>query len=162
LHLLLESAIASNTNERTAIAVVLPTGSVSSEQLPLLSLANVDPIHAIQVVNSLCFDFLLRLRSAGTTLAFTYLRSVPVPSVDVVRSIPMIETRLAWRAGLRHITDDRNAWQSLWLVEQAVAQAYGLSAEEYGYLINSFPVLARKRPKFMGFLMDRMSEWASV
>ncbi len=151
--------IASNTNERTAIAVVLPTNSASSEQLPLLSLANLEPTNAVQVVNSICFDFLLRLRSAGTTLAFTYLRSVPVPPVDVVRRLPRIETRLAWHDSVAHITDDVAGWESLWRVEQAVAEAYGLTAGDLAHILSTFPVFARKRSEFMEFFTSKIEEW---
>ncbi len=150
--------IASNTNERTAIAAVLPPGFVASEQLPAIATSHVMPESAVQVLNSFCFDFLLRLRSAGSTLAFTYLRPVAVPHADAVRGLPRIRTRFGWIDGTQHISDDRSAWESLWQVECAVAMAYGLTADELAHILDTFPVFSRKRPEFMGFLRRRLSE----
>lgn len=97
------------------------------------------------MLNSLCFDFLLRLRSAGSTLAFTYLRPLPVPHANVVERLPRIQTRLAWRQPIRHITDDSTIWEDLWAVKKAVAEAYGLSAVDFAHVLDVFPVLGRKR-----------------
>ncbi len=153
--------IASNTNERTAIAVVLPSHSAASEQLPVLALDSVKPADAISVVNSFCFDFLLRLRSAGSTLAFTYLRPLPVPLPEIVAALPKIQTRLGWRDGPGHIADDPAAWDKLWNVERGVAEAYGLSADDFAHILNAFPVFARKRPNLMVFFEGKVRAWRS-
>ena len=124
-----------------------------------MALANVHAECAVQVLNSFCFDFLLRLRSAGSTLAFTYMRPLPVPRADIVERLPTIQTRLVWRDGTRHITDDSGHWEELWAVEKAVAEAYGLNAADFGHILSAFPVFARKRPDFFAFLRERLTGW---
>jgi hypothetical protein len=48
---------------------------------------------------------------------------------------------------------------SLWETERSVAEAYGLSADDFAHILTTFPVLARKRPAFYAFLQERVAEW---
>jgi hypothetical protein len=150
---------ASNTNERTCIAVVLPGQSAASHKLSGILPANVEPEAVATVLNSLCFDYALRMRTAGTNVSFTYMRPVPVPPADVVSRLPRIPTHLAWEHGLSHITDERGRWPLLWDANRAVAEAYGLTADDFGHILASFPVFARKRPEFVAYLQSRLAEW---
>lgn len=70
---------ARNTDERTCIAAVLPERSAASHTLSGIQVKNVRPEAAGTVLNSFCFDFALRLRTAGTHVSFTYIKAVPVP-----------------------------------------------------------------------------------
>jgi len=81
------------------------------------------------------FDFALRLRTAGTSVSFTYIRPMPVPPGSVVDRLPRIPTRLAWECGLKHITDDRDAWPLLWDANRGVAEAYSLTPDDFGYAV---------------------------
>jgi len=62
---------ASNTNQRTCIAAVLPAGAAASHKLTGVLVDHVEPEAALTVLNSFYFDFLLRLRAAGTNVSFT-------------------------------------------------------------------------------------------
>ncbi len=48
-------------------------------ELRAVLLEKVDPQAALVVLNSLCFDYALRLRTAGTNVSFTYIKPMPVP-----------------------------------------------------------------------------------
>jgi hypothetical protein len=150
---------ASNTNERTCIAAVLPGQSVGSHKLTRVLLGNVEPEAAVTVLNSLVFDFGLRLRTAGTSVSFTYMRPMPVPPADVVNRLPRIPTRLAWECGLKHITDDRDVWPLLWDANRAVAEAYGLTPADFEHILGTFPGMARKRAAFVAYLRERLADW---
>ena len=56
--------------------------------------------------NSFCFDFALRLRTAETNVSFSYIQPMPVPSADDVNMLPKLETWLAWKEGIAHISED--------------------------------------------------------
>lgn len=147
---------ASNTNERTAIAVVLPEQAAGAHTLTGMVTDQVDAIAASVVLNSFCFDYALRLRTAGTHVSFTYMLPMPVPTADVTNRLPRIETKLAWECGLGHITEDEALWPALWEANKAVAQAYGLNAADLAHIIGSFPGVARKRPDFHRFFLDQL------
>lgn len=148
---------ASNTNERTCIAAVLPPQSAGSHKLTGVLVKNVDPDAALVVLNSFCFDYALRLRTAGTNVSFTYMLPMPVPTADVVNSLPTIKTRTGSAGRIEHVTQDESGWAGLWETNWAVAEAYGLTAEDLAHVLDSFPVFARKRPEFMEFLRVKVS-----
>lgn len=150
---------ASNTNQRTCIAAVLPAGAAASHKLTGVVVEEVEADLALVVLNSMCFDFLLRLRSAGTNVSFTYIRPVPVPSARVVNGLPRITTRFAPGTGLRYLTDDMETLPSLWKAERAVAEAYGLDPDDFAHILETFPVWLRKRPEAGEFYRARLEEW---
>lgn len=150
---------ASNTNQRTCLAAVLPPFSTASHKLSGVRLEHVDTEAAATVLNSFCFDFALRLRTAGTSVSFTYMRPMPVPPADVVNRLPRISTQLAWVAGIEHITENRDLWPLLWDANRAVAEAYGLSAADLDHILEAFPVFARKHPDFFALLRERLESW---
>lgn len=151
--------IASNTNERTCIAAVLPSKSVGANTLAAIRISGVEVNAAASILNSFCFDYALRFRTAGTHLSFTYLKPMPVPSSETVNSMPVIETFEAWKIGIKHNTEERELWSALWAANRAVAEAYELSPDEFDHILHAFPTFARKRPKFFAFLQERLSEW---
>lgn len=148
---------ASNTNERTCIAAVLPPESAGAHTLSGVIPENVPPDAAATVLNSICFDFALRLRTAGTHISFTYLIPMPVPAIEVARSLPSIASHLAWRDQSQHLTDKPELWPRLAEVNRAVAAAYGLDADDFEHILGEFPVMARKRKKFFAFLMSHVA-----
>ena len=152
---------ASNTNERTCIAAVLPEQSAASHKLTGVIVEHVDPDAAMTVLNSFCFDFALRLRTAGTNVSFTYIQPMAVPPAAVVNRLPKLETRLAWTAGIAHISEDQSLWPGLWNANKAVAEAYGLNADDFEHILGAFPGFARKRPDFHAFLKANVAEWES-
>jgi hypothetical protein len=150
---------ASNTNERTCIAAVLPPESAGSHKLTGVLVNRVSVDAAATVLNSLCFDYALRLRTAGTSVSFTYIKPSPVPSASAVNRLPVLQTRLAWQTGIEHITDDEEIWPVVWEANRAVAEAYGLSPDDFEHILDSFPGMARKRPAFVAYLRARLAEW---
>ncbi len=150
---------ASNTNERTCIACVLPEKSVGAHTLTGIIAEHVEADKAAAVLNSLCFDYALRLRTAGTHVSFTYILPMPVPTATVVAELPIVRTQSTWESGINHMTDDSAVWPSLWAVNKAVAEAYGLSAADFEHILGAFPVFARKRPEFFAYLQECVAEW---
>jgi len=150
---------ASNTNERTCIAAVLPQFSAGSHKLTGVLVEYVDPHRALTVFNSFCFDFALRLRTAGTSVSFTYVLPMPVPTAAAVNQLPVIQTRLALGSGIEHLTQDESSWPSLWEANSAVAIAYGLTADDLAHILANFPVCARKWQNFMAFFLERLRDW---
>jgi hypothetical protein len=150
---------ASNTNERTCIAAALPPSSAAGHTLSGVRLENISPDVAATVLNSICFDYVLRLRTAGTHVSFTYMRPMPVPPADVVSRLPVVPTQLAWASGIDHTTDAKDLWPLLWEANRAVAEAYGLGPDDFEHILDAFPVFGRKRPEFFAYLQDRLAGW---
>ena len=150
---------ARNTDVRTCIAAVLPECSTGTNKLTGMLTEHVDADAAMVVLNSFCFDFALRLRTAGTNVSFTYMLPMAVPRLEVVRRLPKLQTKMGWATGIHYISDDESLWPAVWEVNKAVAEAYGLNAEDFGHILKSFPVFARKRRTFMDFLEQMVKEW---
>lgn len=150
---------ASNTNERTCIAAVLPPFSAASHKLTGVVLEILKPEAAATVLNSLAFDYALRMRTAGTNVSFTYIQPMPVLGPDVTIGLPRISTRVVWGSGIQHISDDRDVWPDLWAANRAVAEAYDLGPDDFEHILSTFPVFARKRPAFFAYLRERLAEW---
>jgi len=151
--------IASNTNERTCIAAVFPPSAAGTNTLTGIVAERVSPERAAIVLNSFCFDYALRLRTAGTHVSFTYMLPMPVPPAEVVEKLEPLNTRISWQGDHGRIVDDRESWRTLWQANRAVAEAYGLAAADLRHILSGFPVLARKHPDFMEFLHSKVSEW---
>ena len=111
---------------------------------------------AVTVLNSLVFDWALRLRTAGTHVSFTYMLPIAVPLADIVNRLPHVPTELAWERGVEHITDIEELWPLLVQANLAVAEAYGLDPDDFTYMLSTFPVFARKRPGFYNFLQSQI------
>lgn len=150
---------AMNTNERTCIAAVLPPYSAATEKLTGLIAQNVDPERAAVALNSLPFDWALRLRVAGTDVSLTYFRPMPVPPSETVSCLPAISTGICWKNSIQHITDDHDLWPDLWAANRTVAEAYGLGPSDFEHMLSTFPVFARKRPAFHAYLHARLAVW---
>jgi len=153
---------ASNTNERTCIAAVLPPRSAASHKLTGMIVDDVTPDAAAVVLNSVAFDYGLRMRTAGTNVSFTYIQPMPVPRPAVSNSLPAISTRLAWESAIQHVTEERDLWPDLWTANRAVAEAYGLDPSDFEHILSTFPVFARKRPAFFAYLRERLTEWVEA
>jgi len=152
---------ASNTNQRTCIAAVLPAGAAASHTCTAALLENIDAEAALTVMNSMSFDFLLRLRSAGTHVSFTYIQPVAVPEVGVASTLPRVNSLFAPGAELGQITEDERLWPDLWASERAVAEAYGLGPEDFEHILETFPVWLRKRPAVAAYYRAKLVEWRS-
>lgn len=151
--------VAANTNERTCIAAVLPSCSAASNTLSGAYFDNVTVDAACLVMDSLCFDYALRMRAATSHVTFSYLNPMPVPPAEVLRRLPELPTVHAWRHGVGHITEARDLWPTLWAVNRAVAEAYDLTPEDFEHILSTFPGMAKKRRDFVAYLRERLAEW---
>ena len=150
--------IARNTDERTCIAAALMEKSCSGNTLAILDVSSSLLGRALAVMNSFAFDFAVRLKTAGTHLNWTYISRVVVPTVDEMQRIPVLETV---RGGEGSLYDNPRYFPDLWSLNRAVAEAYGLSAEEFEHILESFPGVAKKRQSFYSYLQERIREWKS-
>jgi hypothetical protein len=151
--------IASNTNERTCIAAILPEKPCFGHTLSGLEVsAPLD--QAAALLNSLVFDFALRLKTGGTHLSFTLISRMPLPEITFSKTIP---TRSATEVeGKSTLTDYQPAWNDLWQINPRVAESYNLTADEVAEILPTFPVFARERPAFYAFLQQRVADWKAT
>jgi hypothetical protein len=147
--------IASNTNERTCIAAVLPEGSCANHKLPILTCERALQSRVAIVLNSISFDFVVRLRSGSTSLTFSHLSRCPTPNPSAL--LDPCEPLAA--SGIAHVSEAQTCWPKLWLANRAVAEAYGLTPDDFEHILSTFPVFARKRPAFFAYLRERLAEW---
>ena len=150
--------IASNTNERTCIAAVLPERSCANNKLPVLGISPAVATRASTVLNSFAFDFALRFR-ISSTLNFTHMARVAVPQLTVTESLLGVRTLTVAGEDLESILARPESWQNQWLANRAVAEAYGLGPDDFEHILSTFPVFARKRPAFYAYLQERVQEW---
>ena len=58
-----------------------------------------------------------------------------------------------------HIAAVKEAMPSIWLANREIAEYYELSPYEMDYILNAFPVFARKRNELYGYLIQQIGEW---
>ncbi len=151
--------IASNTNERTCIAAVLPEKSCAGNTLASLATHAVPAESAAAVLNAVPVDFTVRLRTAATHLNVTYVSRVAVPRPAALRTLKPPGTASAAASSGAHPADSRPMWRPIWEANRAVAEAYGLGPEDFEHILSTFPVFARKRPEFFRYLCARVEDW---
>lgn len=134
--------IARNTDERTCIASVLSERSCSCNTLATLGVEHLPLDVASCVMNSLAFDYLTRLKTAGTHLNWTYISRVPVPAVESLHPLTPIPTRSAigttrWKGRTAKdriaLSNSPDHFEELWRNEHAVARAYELDADDFAH-----------------------------
>jgi hypothetical protein len=144
--------VASNTNERSVIASALPAKSCFGDSL--FGVSTVGDV-IITLMNSLAFDFATRLRMT-TNLNFYHMQRIGVPEPA---KIPVFVTYSAAGISITHISELKHVWDGLYQANRAVAEAYGLTPDDFEYILSTFPVFARKRPAFYAYLQERVQEW---
>ncbi|HEU4328370.1 MAG TPA: hypothetical protein VFS21_34850 [Roseiflexaceae bacterium] len=157
-------AIASSTNERTIIAAILPSGVFCGHTSPIESSPQERPYHlsllTLSIMNSFCFDFLARQKIQASVAAYI-LEDLPIPETENIGSFCChLSLRLTcnhagyaplWREQVGEAWREERApfdWPALagddarWAVRAAidavVADAYGLSREQYAHVLGSF------------------------
>ena len=148
--------IASNTNERTCIAAVLPAQSCANHKLPIIATDNQAAL--LCLLNSFLFDFSVRLRSGSTSLTFSQMSRCPVVSPGLLGKLNF-RVISVFNQPKKNISDFQDHWHHLWSLNRFVAEAFGLSAGEFISILSFFPVFARKRPEFFRYLEQRAAEW---
>ena len=151
--------ITGQTNERTVMAALIPTGVVCGNKVPTILFPN-DPsderLHLwLAIANSFSFDWLMR-RVVTTTVNYFLLLSVRLPDL-APNSLPGrrlidISRRLAELDGAGRSSPDL-LWRIAELRAEAdalVANAYGLGEKELRLILDDFPLLDRGQPAIRG------------
>ncbi|MCX7974134.1 MAG: hypothetical protein N3B16_06475, partial [Candidatus Aminicenantes bacterium] len=151
-------AIASNTNERTLISAVLPEKSCFGHLCWGINLRDIDPNVLSSILNTLVVDFPIRLR-ISLSIGPTHLLRLAIIPRYLIDKIPIIETVSVYDDRLISIYINLNKYEKMWRLNKAVAEAYGLNADDFEYILSTFPVFQRKRPEFCQFMKKKIKEW---
>lgn len=151
-------AIASNTNERTCIAAVLPERSCYGNSCWGTVLNHNDAEVLCSILNCLAADYAIRLRISAN-MNFTHVGRLTVLAPSEAFNLPTLPTRTVSGGSIAHISELEDLWASIWLANRAVTEAYGLTPDDFEYILSTFPVFARKRPAFYAYLQERVKEW---
>lgn len=171
--------VASPTNERTLVAAMLPRDCVSGAKVPTVTMQGGDSRFSLLVwlaaANSFAMDFLVRMK-VSLTMALTILDSLPFPrlAVDDVIGRKLAESalrltctgpemRALWdefaqigvvpRRRIDEVPGALNADQRLHLraeIEAELAILYGLTREELGHVLDTFPIVQKDDEKAYG------------
>ncbi|MCW8137020.1 MAG: hypothetical protein KIT75_15315 [Planctomycetota bacterium] len=136
--------ITNNTNERTLIATKLPRVAVGNN-LPLAfaSVTN-DELSGLQaVLSSYALDFVTRQKTGGTHLNFFSMQQLPAPTPGQLGS------HLAWIASRvdrlnSQRLDDKTSEALRAELDALMFHVYGVSRDDAGYILDSFPIVKRK------------------
>jgi hypothetical protein len=153
--------IARSTDERTAIAAILPPGvicghTVNVERRPSQR-PNAAALIVVAVMNSLAFDWMLRQKAAAHVSLYI-LAELPVPPLTSIaeRFLAHASLRMScnhrgflplWREQLGDVSkpccwpaiaaEDRR-WRLRAAVDAVIADAYGLDRADYAHILASF------------------------
>lgn len=157
--------VASSTNERTAIAAVLPPATAAKDTSLTVRGGTLDAKHVLAlagVESSMCFDYLVRFSgkthlkySAIDMLAapgFTDLEAIIRPSAEV--ACQSFEFDALWRTVFPHnVRPTLSRWEvgeRRARIDAEVALAYGLSLEQFAAVLCTFPNLDKVQPMLPG------------
>jgi len=179
-------AVTGQTNERTLLTAMIPRDCPCPHPVPTLTTSpDSSEVHLLWVgiANSFVADWLLRLQvSTGVGYYLLEQTAFPRPSVDAEQSRAVIVRVLGlacfsshmadlWNEVAQHYPDDlvvpwRPELAASRLSERArlrseidaiVADLYGLSVEEFAYILTTFPLLDRSQPALPGDLFIRQT-----
>ena len=157
--------VAGATNERTAIATLLPPGvvcghTISVERSPGQR-ANAQALLLVALLNSFPFDWLLRLKAASHVSLYI-LADLPVPHLPTHAQCVLVHAALrlccnhagfaplwreqlgdAWREAMPGqtwpiVSNERDRWHLRAVIDAVVAQCYGLDRAQYQRILAGF------------------------
>lgn len=147
--------ITGQTNERTMLAALVPSGVICGNKVPTLLFeddhSGLDRAFAfLGIANSHVFDWLLR-RTVTTTVNYFILDSVPFPAL-----LPssLLTTRISQLA--RKLVESQHrlpGWVKAEIraeIDLRVANAYGVTADQLAIMFEDFPLLDRSEPALVG------------
>ena len=174
-------AVASATNERTGIFVVLPPGVLCGNSAPCEAEPWARPVRAALLLcalaNSFCVDYLLRVRSSANVNGFI-LRQTAVPDTATLEPL-LVHSALRlscnhagyealWRDQLGECWREARApgWPAVpadgermairAAVDAAIASSFGLSAGAFSHILSTFT--HRSRPGAPGRCVQAFEE----
>lgn len=157
--------ISASTNERTGIFALHVPGTVTQDKNPSERLPNARPnsvaLALLAFANSFGFDFCLRQYVSSATVNYFFLARTPTPDLKQIKMFlshsalrltcnhagyaPLWAEQLGdeWREGTpRHtwpvLAGDDARWDVRAAIDAVVAQAYGLSREQYAHVLSTF------------------------
>jgi hypothetical protein len=156
-------SVASNTNERTMIATLLPPNVFYGHSINATPAADVPSqlLFTTAMLNSFVVDFSLRQR-VSQNLTMFYIYQLPVPRLTeqdqefapiVKRAAKLICTTpefddLAKEVGLgshlNGVTDEAERAQLRAELDGMAAHLYGLTEEEFAYILTTFPLVSQE------------------
>jgi hypothetical protein len=169
--------ITRNTDQRTTIACLLPYVAVAHGS-PLIGFGE-HPLRGVLLsafLSSFALDYVARQQLSGTHMTMVTVEQLPVPAPATLERAPAwrpdmsMETWLAARSSALSATthtmaealgysepaiwDDKE--RELWRTEldAAIFCLYGYSRDDVGYVLDTFPVVARKDRKAEGLDED--------
>ncbi len=167
--------VSAATNERTLLCAALPLASGCGHTLPATqtsTLTSEQSVFLAGLWNSFSIDFLARMRVTNH-LTFSILQHLPIPRCRRGQlhfdAIVLNATRLTcvapefaqlWNEVAQHYpdtvptpwrpehaaTDPRERAQLRAEIDALVADLYGLSQEDFAYILTTFPLLDRDQP----------------
>jgi hypothetical protein len=162
-------ALSNATNQRTAIACLLPDVPCGNSLGVFEPLATDQPLRALAagaaVLGSLAFDWALRIRLGGTNLNGFVLADCVLPQLDdeTATGLACMALRLCailpWHDGLWHTArgegwcpadgpavDDRQRRALATAIDCAVGRAFGLAADDVGWITRGCGSADEPRP----------------
>jgi hypothetical protein len=157
--------VASATNERSAIACVLPPRTAAKHKAPTVWGGSLDAggvLALAALVSSFCFDYLVRFRGA-TSLTYGIVNSLPAPPPSDLAAIAPLAAEVVCQrdefdALWAEIADGRELPElGVWDIAERrakldaeIARAYRLSLEQYAAVLSTFPNLDTIQPMLAG------------
>ena len=156
-------SISSLTNIRTLISAILPPNSFCESSLN--PLGNQDGSHnlfACATLNSLCFDYAIRLQVTGQHIPKSLIEQTPFPPTNlgslayqsiVDRAAKLICTTpefddLAAEVGLgshaNGVTDEGDRAKLRAELDGMIAHLYGLTEAEFTHILSTFPIVSNE------------------
>jgi hypothetical protein len=157
--------IARSTDEHTGIFCMIPPGVVFGNTAPCerepSERATFNALVFLSVANSFPFDWSIRIKAAAHVNLFI-LNGCPFPSLDRVRQLFLVHTALrlscnhsgyadlwaeqigqCWREPIPAqswpvLKGDTRRWEFRAAIDAVVADAYGLSRNQYEHILSSF------------------------
>jgi hypothetical protein len=180
-------AIARSTDERTAIFALIPPGNLFGNSAPVERspdrAARINVLALLGIANSYVFDWTLRVRAAANVNQFI-LFSCPVPGLDSLRKrlishlvlsltcnhsgyAPLWREQVgeAWREPGKPpmtwpvLAGDDERWAVRGAIDAVVADAYGLSRDQYAHVLSTFSHTSyRKAPELCLARFDELKQ----
>jgi Eco57I restriction-modification methylase len=157
--------VASATNERSAIACLLPPRTAEMVTAHTVWGGLLDASHSIglaAVLSSFCFDYLVRF-GGKTHLSNAVVNAIPCPRYAVIADVVPVaaevichndEFEALWAdicpGRPRPILDPWGVGERRARVDAALALAYDLSHSQYAAVLSTFPNLDRTQPMLPG------------
>jgi uncharacterized protein (DUF433 family) len=158
--------VTGQTNERSALAALLPGGMPAGNSVPTVTTDSRDcHIVWLAFANSIVGDFLIRqkisthlnlfyveswplLRPLTNSMEFRELQSRSSHLVSITQEIQLAEPALDVRGRARLRVE----------IDVLVARLYRLSPAEFAYILTTFPLLDRDQPPLPGDLFMRWNK----